>query len=333
LSELYQRDNRIDILRALAILCIILAHSAPPDAIFQLRNFDVTMMAFLMGASFYLSSQKHGGFKYLSYIKKRYNRLVLPAWQFLIFFFVLFYGISLYFKDSFYFSSAYIIQSFMMIQGYMWIMAVFFIIALINPLLLFVSSKIKSNTFYFLIVIGAYVFYSVILFVYDSFSEGLFKHVFEYYIAFGLGYSLVAAIGVRLFKIHKSHLIILSGLSLFIYVVLMIYHGFAPTQEFKYPPTLYYFSYGLFVSFLLFYVLSFNKIRRVFDIKPVSWLSTHSLTLYYYHTIPIFILKLFAGRLPMIDSNFVTRFIFLFVPALLLVFLHNGIKRTIMNAK
>ncbi|PAK50013.1 acyltransferase family protein, partial [Priestia megaterium] len=70
-----KRDERIDILRAIAILCIILAHSNPMGVIFQLRNFDVTMMVFLMGSSFFLSNQKKT-INYGNYVIKRFKRLI-----------------------------------------------------------------------------------------------------------------------------------------------------------------------------------------------------------------------------------------------------------------
>ena len=55
-QEVKERDYKIDILRFIAIICIILSHTKPPETIFLLRNFDVTLMVMIMGASFYLSN-------------------------------------------------------------------------------------------------------------------------------------------------------------------------------------------------------------------------------------------------------------------------------------
>ena len=52
-QEVKERDYKIDILRFIAIICIILSHTKPPETIFLLRNFDVTLMVMIMGASFY----------------------------------------------------------------------------------------------------------------------------------------------------------------------------------------------------------------------------------------------------------------------------------------
>ncbi len=40
------RNQKIDHLRALAILCIILAHTGLQEILFNLRCFDVPLMAF-----------------------------------------------------------------------------------------------------------------------------------------------------------------------------------------------------------------------------------------------------------------------------------------------
>lgn len=36
-----ERDIRIDMLRTIALFCIMLAHVNPPPVIFDIRNFDV----------------------------------------------------------------------------------------------------------------------------------------------------------------------------------------------------------------------------------------------------------------------------------------------------
>ncbi|MGH2097433.1 hypothetical protein ACRCJR_06025 [Aerococcus urinaeequi] len=63
------RDKNIDIMRTLAIVCIFFAHVQSPDWLLQFRNFDVPLMSFLMGASFYLSYQNKE-INYINYVKK-----------------------------------------------------------------------------------------------------------------------------------------------------------------------------------------------------------------------------------------------------------------------
>jgi fucose 4-O-acetylase-like acetyltransferase len=54
----FTRDIRLDILKTIEILCIILAHSQPPLWIYQVRNFDVPLMVMVSGTLFAYSSNK-----------------------------------------------------------------------------------------------------------------------------------------------------------------------------------------------------------------------------------------------------------------------------------
>ena len=46
------RDYRIDNVRAIAMICIILAHCVAPSSINNLRSFDVITLVFLSGLVF-----------------------------------------------------------------------------------------------------------------------------------------------------------------------------------------------------------------------------------------------------------------------------------------
>jgi peptidoglycan/LPS O-acetylase OafA/YrhL len=333
--EIGKRDERIDILRAIAILCIFLAHSHPVGFIFQLRNFDVILMVFLMGSSFFLSNQK-GSISYGSYVIKRFKRLIVPTWKFLIIFFVLFYLLSLILKDDYYFSKTEIYTSFALTSGigFVWIMRVFFIVALVSPVLLYISNNIKRNILYFLLLSICYGFYCLMLLINDHLLVGNVQKIFEYYFVEGFGYSLIAALGIRLYNIRKQHLPLMASLFLIIFLILMIFHNFLSTQAFKYPPTLYYFSYGLFVTFILIYLLSINKIKIAFCKKPIMFLSYKSLDLYYCHIIPVYFIQLYGNNIQVINDNFIFRFIFILVGAYLLLSLQmlylkvkNSLKR------
>ena len=96
-QEVKERDYKIDILRFIAIICIILSHTKPPETIFLLRNFDVTLMVMIMGASFYLSNNNKN-INYSNYIIKRFYRLIVSTW---IFLFIFFFNFIKYFSLSF----------------------------------------------------------------------------------------------------------------------------------------------------------------------------------------------------------------------------------------
>lgn len=91
------RDFRIDALRSLAILLIIFAHTSQQNLFFQLRTFDVPLMAILLGMSFYLSQSKKTNISYKNYVIKRFERLVIPAWVFLTIFFIVMFFMSFFY--------------------------------------------------------------------------------------------------------------------------------------------------------------------------------------------------------------------------------------------
>lgn len=47
-----ERDLSIDLMRAIGLLCVILAHVNPPATLMQIRCFDVPLMLFVSGLVF-----------------------------------------------------------------------------------------------------------------------------------------------------------------------------------------------------------------------------------------------------------------------------------------
>ena len=60
-DNIKKRDYQIDILRAIALFCIICAHVSPPSLLIQFRSFDVPMMVFLSGVVFIPSWKRNKG--------------------------------------------------------------------------------------------------------------------------------------------------------------------------------------------------------------------------------------------------------------------------------
>ena len=55
-EKIMERSFRLDLMRLLGLLLIIFAHIGPPNALFQIRTFDVPMMIFVSGVAYYISS-------------------------------------------------------------------------------------------------------------------------------------------------------------------------------------------------------------------------------------------------------------------------------------
>lgn len=326
-----KRDHKIDILRFIAILCIILAHTNPPRIIFVLRNFDVTLMVLIMGISYYISN-KGENVNYKKYIIKRFNRLIKPTWIFLTIFFIFFYTISLVTSLEFEFGINIILGSYTLLDGigYVWIMRVLFLVALLNPIILKISQKIISNTKYFIGLLLIYILYLGLISI-STQLNGIVKLVFENIILHSIGWGIIAAVGIRLKKLNKKELFIYSGIFLLIFIFLMIRNNFASTQGYKYPPTMYYMSYGIFISFLLMILLDIKFIYNMFDNKFVKYISYNSLWLYYWHIIPIYILKIYEDFLYILNYNFITKYIFIFIFALIVTFEQQKVKDKMQN--
>jgi peptidoglycan/LPS O-acetylase OafA/YrhL len=106
-----ERNIKLDIIRFTGVLIIMVAHSNPPEWLFQLRNFGAPLLI-LGSALTYSFIYKHKTINKGEFFKKRLTRLIIPLWLFLTFFFLFFWIISLVIEErSFPFSAMYIIRN------------------------------------------------------------------------------------------------------------------------------------------------------------------------------------------------------------------------------
>lgn len=280
-----KRDSRIDNLRALAIILIILAHITPPVLIRDLRTFDVPLMSMLLGMSFVKSiSTKDINESYKSYIIKRFNRLIIPSWIFLTFLFSSILIISIIFRIPYPFNLKSIISSFALISGigYVWIIRVFFTIAFVSPTLFVFSKKINNQLQQILIVYGLIVLQQ--FFYYTSKTlDGVNKLLFEQLIAISFAYTICALVGMWCVNYTGKQLIKMSISMLIPFFVIIYLNHFSSLQDEKYPPSAYFLFYGLMMSLILLYLLTVIPINS----KIANWLSKYSLEVYYWHIFPV----------------------------------------------
>lgn len=96
-----RRVAEIDFLRAEGLLLIVLAHVNAPAVLFQMRNFDVVLMVFVIGMAYANSTP----ISYGDYVVKRFRRLVIPVWLFLIPVLAYLYSLKIRFSLNGYLSS------------------------------------------------------------------------------------------------------------------------------------------------------------------------------------------------------------------------------------
>lgn len=281
----------IDALRFLGLSLIILAHVDPPAVLFQLRNFDVPLMVFVSGLS--LSLAKKSDEAYFSYILKRFKRLVLPTW-----FFLMIYFIGLYFFNvselQYQLDLNIMLLSFTLVFGigYVWVIRVFMCVAILAPILVGFFSSRGNKLSILLIIFGLLVNETLAEFLQGYIGSSVSTAI--YIVFFEIPpYAVIFCIGYICLRLKRNELVFLGGVSLTCFLILVVYYkyklGFIPdTQGSKYPPLLYYTSYSIFMLLCCFAIreklasiLSCNKyFETVF-----SFVANNSLWIYLWHII------------------------------------------------
>ncbi|EIY2678225.1 acyltransferase [Raoultella planticola] len=280
------RDKTIDIMRVIGIMLIILAHVSPPEFLFQLRTFDVPMMIFISGMSYYVASKKD--VKIVPYVKSRFRRLVVPAWIFITLFYITIYVFN---PEKFYdikktsvIISSYLLNGF----GYFWIIRIFLIIAIISPFLAYVMENKNSGNI--TIITLAMLIVATILSLVTSDNGAIWKIVNQIIIP-TLSYSSVFMIGYKWVSFNNKERLAFFMVYTVIFTtyfsVYLLYKGNVPyPQSFKYPPTLYFIIYALMVTLPLYLILSKLNIKGRTISKSIFFLSSNTIWIYLWH-IPI----------------------------------------------
>lgn len=286
------RDIKIDFLRFLGLSLIILAHVDPPRWLAQLRNFDVVLMVVVSGLAFTQSRRVES---YQSYLWKRIKRLLFPVWLFLSFYFLANTGLSLLGKTAL-IPPEVILDSYTLTEGigYVWIIRVFLLVALTAPFIARANQRIKDHKVYFSILIFSYLLYELLLALtsrYTTTSLGENVSLFVYY---GIAFSLVFAVGIRLPQLRKAECLVLAGFFLLTFAVLGITYftqqgELVTTQTHKYPPSAYYLSYAMGMTVLV-YLVADKCIPIIRKFKKLEFwilfIAQNSMWMYLWH-IPI----------------------------------------------
>lgn len=130
-----ERDHRIDALRAIGTMLVILAHMSLPELVLNIRTFDVILLVMVSYMTFRLTNSE--SMPYLEYIWKRIKRLVIPTYVMLMVFFSLSEVISLAIQGSHAFELQTVVCSFLFLDSgipYIWIVRIFVVIAFFAPL-------------------------------------------------------------------------------------------------------------------------------------------------------------------------------------------------------
>ncbi|MEH1912112.1 acyltransferase family protein [Nostoc sp.] len=335
-----QRDIRFDILKTIALIFIIFAHVGPENNIFfDIRRFDVPLMVIASGTLYYYSANNKN-ISFWNYLQKRLPRLIAPVWLFLTFFFISANLIFLLLAKPYPFSSSEIIETFFFLKGigYVWIIRVFTLVAIFaNPLLKlykFCKSENKFLALLFLIYLG----YEILFIKIGRFNlhNQIIIQLIDDYLFYLIPYGCLFGLGIVLLQLRFKKILFISGFFLTIFLLLTGFYyrtlgHFASTADFKYPPTMYFVSYGIFMS--LFAFCAVDRICSKYNlsnnnhvlIRGIIFISSSSLWIYLWHIFFVYYWQTIVVYLPKFASHFLIAFSVVTVGAIAVTYLQKKI--------
>ena len=288
-----RRDLRLDYIRVIGILLVIMAHTSLNNYVSNIRPFDVAMLVCVAGASYSFSKPITSFKEYLNYLKKRFIRLVIPVWLFLTFYFALTFLLS----GEMIYSFSTMASTYLLLNGigYVWIFRIMLMMALINPLLRIISDKI--NTFFskaLMLELALLILNELlgIICIYVFGDSILFK-IIKMTVCYFIGYGILSIMGMIFIKLKTNDLVKLCVINgVIVLLSTCIYDVFSPS-DFKYPPMAQFICYGLFACILFYLLFSWKTSSNVTINKVIVWLSKYSLNVYLAHILVIFLLGYF----------------------------------------
>jgi len=291
INTMQNRNQTLDLLRGIGIIIMVITHCFS----YYLKNkfvfflwdwshFVVVTFVFVSGYLFFKKSQQiTGGF--FNYFKKRIWRLLAPYYIFLIFML----GVIWFFEPK-NITLSFILQNLTLTGGIdiNWLTILFIYFVFINPLILYLSQKKWAFYLYFLLSLGAAILF---LFYYPN---------PQYKLVMWLPWSLVSFFSYYFIKNEgkKQFFLFTSIVGLAVFLRLRFFLGtFNHTlvlQYNKYPPNLYYLSYGITCVTILYYF--FSKINFWPPLKNgINFFSRYSYEIFFSHWFVLYVIsKLFA---------------------------------------
>lgn len=312
------RNLNLDLLRLLGVLIIMVAHASPPAWLSQLRNFGTPLLVVASALTYsliYAAKELHP----LEFYKKRLARLILPAWIFLSAFFLAFLVVSRGLDKDFPFSIRQVVMSYGFLEGikFLWIFKVYILLALVTPVALALNRRISSDFTYFTVLILAYLTYEVMVSLISPAVHGGAALLFDEVIFIVVPYAILYLYGFRLSALSRLQVLCLSFVSFALFACLAISKQiesgyFVPTQDYKYPPTVYYFSYAFCALNLVYLACRELRIIRPRCASIIRWLSSNSLWVYLWHIMGFYVWKFTIGYSDGDFLIFVIKAIYLF---------------------
>ena len=213
---------------------------------------------------------------------------MVPVWAFLVFFFLFFhfiFGIS--------FGWNYIISSFALTSGgiqFVWVFRVFFTSAIFNPLL--EKTVSKKGAVWSAICFGAVLAVNeVLIYAAGLYVSGTALKLLNYIVFYTVSYAMISGLGIALQRMKEKEKTVVLSVSGIVFLVFGIILGWPSLQDYKYPPQLFYISYGMIISLAVDLLVAWRKGSRKEERRWLLWLSRHSMDIYIAHIFVIYLIQ------------------------------------------
>ncbi|HEX8966074.1 MAG TPA: acyltransferase [Patescibacteria group bacterium] len=301
-----ERLIEVDHLRGLAMFAMILIHTtvyflSDSPLIYNLWNysqFAVPLFIFCSAYLFFNKLQFYSKKTFFAYFKKRFVRLVKPYYIFMIFFFG-----AILIRQPNILTPKYFFQSVFLIGGIdiNWLVLLFLYFALLIPFIgyTYVKNKIIFWLFSTISLLSSILFVFVQLPINYKYIMWLPWSVVLLFTFFLVKYKM------KNIFYFASIIISLCLFSFFYYIEFTRHHSLSFFDN-KYPPTIYFLSFGIASISLLYFLAQ----KGIFDFFPINnlfnFLSKYSYSLYFIHYI---FLYLISGTFILIHFNWITFFL------------------------
>ena len=282
-AEQTERLAYIDFLKFIGISCIILAHVQPPGWLMMIRNFDVPLMVII---SSFLAKRSYdkvvaANNPTSTWLISRFTRLAFPTWIFLTLYFALYFVLSGKLASPWFYLASYALTTYGI--AYVWVIPVYIYCAFFTPLF----NKIGYSTKTVFSVILIYVLYEIAFFFRCGVDHKIILTTFYYAIPYGV----VAFTGYNYSKMTTKHKYIILLISFASLVTSGLYYWIVygspqPVQIVKYPPRIYFLSFGILCSFALLLFCE-KHFFRIYEHPIIKYISMHSMWIYLWHILAL----------------------------------------------
>jgi len=305
-----KRFVEIDLLRGLAMFAMILIHTnayflSSSGFVEQLWDWSQFAVPVFLLCSAYLFFVKTPAFTF-SYIKKRVSRLLVPYYVFMLFFFG-----AILLREPHKLSRQYIFQSTFLIGGVdiNWLALLFLELLFVMPFVAFLWNKTKAG----FVVFSLFSVLSSLVFVF-------YRWPYDYKLIMWLPYSVLIIYTLLLAKFHTrkwfypTSLLFGGATYLILRIVETGMHHSLTFYDNKYPPNLYFLSYGIFSLALLHFLVKKGILGWYPVEKLLRFLSVNSYQLFFVHYL---LMYLISWTFQWIAFNWATFFLAVFSSSLI----------------